>query len=380
MLLGGLVALIGVFADVKQFAFSWLTAFMFYTSLVVGSLFMVIAHHLFDAAWSVPIRRICEQMAVQSKWIAAFWVVILIFSKQIYPWMGIDPETDALLEVKAWLFNPVIWTLASVLCLGLWVYFSHKLRAHSLRQDETGAAECTGRMRVLSYLGVVFAIAIGITFGSILWMKGLMHQWFSTMYGVTYFAGSVWTTLFTVYVIAAALKRTGPLREVATDKTFYFLGTLMFAFTVFYAYVTFSQYFIIWNANIPEETFWYQLREVGTWKQVAFLMIFGHFFLPFLLFLRIDFKLKFGLVVPMAGWAWLMHYMDMQYNIMPVLHQTGFHLSWIDIGCFLFMGGFLTNQFLKSLAGAPVYPQRDPRMAEAMDAYVPPASATGGVK
>ena len=124
----------------------------------------------------------------------------------------------------------------------------------------------------------VFLFALTLTLAAIMWMKALMHEWFSTMYGVWYFAGSVWVTIFTLYVITALLKRQGPLREVATDKTFYFIGSLMFAFTVFYAYVTFFQYFIIWNANMPEETFWYvrarERRVVGHWDD--------HYFRPFL--------------------------------------------------------------------------------------------------
>lgn len=381
IVVGGLISVVAGFAGGgKQFAYSLLTVFAFYTSLVVGSLFLVIAHHLFDAAWSVPVRRICESMAVQSRALLVIWLVIFIFRKSIYDWM--DPaNADSLLEAKDWLFNGFMWPFASLVVLGIWVYFSHQLRYWSLRQDETGAAECTHKMRVLSYLGVVFAIAIGTTFGAILWYKGIFHQWFSTMYGVWYFAGSVWLTLATVYTITAALKATGtPIKDVATEKTFYYLGSLLFAFTVFYAYISFSQYFIIWNANVPEETFWYLLREKGSWFGVSMVIIFGHFFFPFLMLLRIDWKLKPAIIVPLAAWAWLMHYFDMHFNIMPKLHPDGFHLAFVDIGLFLLVGGWLTRMFLATLHSAPLYPQRDPRIAEAMDVYVPPAAAKGGAQ
>jgi len=376
-----LISVIGGFAGGKaQFAYSLLTAFAFYTSLVVGSLFLVIAHHLFDASWSVPIRRICESMAVQSRALAVIWLVIFVFRKSIYPWFGINPADDSLLGAKSWLFNGFMWPVTSLAVLGIWIFFSHKLRYWSLRQDETGSPECTYKMRMLSYFGVVFAVAIGATFGSFLWYKGIFHQFFSTMYGVWYFAGSVWLTIATVYTIAAALKATGPLQHVATDKTFYYLGSLFFAFTVFYAYITFSQYFIIWNANMPEETFWFILREKGSWFQVSMIIIFGHFFLPFLALLRIDVKLKPRFIVPLAAWAWLMHYFDMHFNIMPGLHPEGFHLAFTDIGLFLLLGGWLTRMFLATLHSAPLYPQRDPRIAEAMDVYVAPAAATGGAE
>jgi hypothetical protein len=382
IIVGLVISLIGGFAGgSQQFAYSLLTVFGFYTSLVVGALFLVIAHHLFDASWSIPIRRICESMAVQARWLVPIWLVIYLFRKSIYPWFSMNPEDDSLLAAKSWLFNEWMWPIASLLVLCFWIFFSQRLRFWSLRQDETGSAECTYKMRLLSYLGVVLAIAIGATFGSFLWYKSIFHQFFSTMYGVWYFASSVWLTIATVYTITAALKATGPLKDVATDKTFYFLGSLFFAFTVFYAYITFSQYFIIWNANIPEETFWYLLREKGSWYGLSMVIIFGHFFFPFLMLLRIDWKLKPMVIIPLAVWAWFMHYLDMHFNVMPGLHQEGFHLAFVDIGLFLLIGGFLTKQFLATLHSAPVYPQRDPRIAEAMDvSYVAPAAATGGAK
>ena len=145
------------------------------------------------------------------------------------------------------------------------------------------------------------------------------------MYGVYYFAGSIWMTLATVYVITTVLRPAGSLdRSVMHEHQFYFIGSIMFAFTVFYAYVTFAQYFIIWNGNMPEETFWYVLREKGTWWYVGLVIIFGHFFVPFLGLLRIDVKNVFPIMVPLGVWAWLMHFVDMSFNIMPVPHPTGF--------------------------------------------------------
>ena len=169
-------------------------------------------------------------------------------------------------------------------------------------------------MRFLAALGI-FLFGFSLTLGAILWMKSLQWQWFSTMYGVYYFAGSVWLTVGTVYVITMHLAKTGPLTPVIQPVIFHDIGKLFFAFTVFYAYIAFSQYFLIWNANIPEETFWYILREKGSWWSVGMLMIFGHFFLPFLLLLRIDTKMSFTVMLPLAAWAWIMHLCDLSFNI-----------------------------------------------------------------
>jgi hypothetical protein len=219
-----------------------------------------------------------------------------------------------------------------------------------------------------------------LTLGAIFWMKSLQHAWFSTMYGVYYFAGSVWVSLATAYVIALYLKR-GVLRDVLHKRQFHDLGVLLFAFTVFYAYIHFSQYFLIWNAAIPEETYWYVLRERGSWWDICMLIVFGHFFLPFLTLLRIDAKLSFAVMVPICAWAWLMHYVDMQFNIMPVLHPNGFALHWLDVFCVIVIGAVLYTLFQKSFAAHPPYPLRDPRLKEALthhEAPVPAIPITAG--
>jgi hypothetical protein len=264
----------------------------------------------------------------------------------------------------------------SIFCLLTWFVLSRGLLKWSLKQDETGSVQCTRVLRRYAATGVFF-FAFTLTFGAIMWVKALEHEWFSTMYGVYYFAGSMWITLATVYVVIRILDLQGPLKGYVHEKTYYFLGTLLFAFTVFYAYVTFAQYFIIWNANVPEETFWYLQREKGTWYHVgAYVLIFGHFFIPFLTLLRIDAKLKLSVMIPLFVWAWIMHFVDMTFNIVPVLHHDGFTLTWIDFSCWAFFAGFFINRFIAALNSAPILPQKDPRFAESQDIYIEAASMT----
>lgn len=377
IIIGGALAAFGAWHNYRQFSYSWLLAFMFFLSLGLGGLILVILHHLFDAAWSVAIRRITENLACLLPIMAFMFIPIalnVLFAspeKQIYPWIRMikEHEMDHALASKQPLFTIPSFFIIAAICFGAWTLFSNRLRYWSLQQDVTGSVECTRKLRRYSAFGVFF-FAITLTFGAIMWMKALQHEWFSTMYGVYYFAGSIWLTIYTVYVITAILKRQGPLRPVVTEKTFYFIGSLMFAFTVFYAYITFFQYFIIWNANVPEETFFYVLRERGNWFGVSLLIIFGHFFLPFLLLLRIDIKLTW-LMIPLGIWAWLMHFVDMSFNIMPVLHPAGYHLDWIDLACAAFIGGVLAKVFIKNFNAHPPFPQKDPRIAETMDVFVP---------
>lgn len=360
---------------IKQFGYSYLVVFMFFLSLVLGSLFLVLLHHLFDAGWSVPVRRFLEHIACLSlPWMAVLFIPIALLAPTIYPWMSLDPQADVSLKAKRVLFNKPMFYVISFGLFGVWGWLAHGLRRQSLAQDKTGSAECTRIMRRYA-AGGIFLFAITLTLGAIFWMKSLEHQWFSTMYGVYYFAGSVWTTLATAYAITLWLKRTGPLRDVVQTRQIHDLGVLFFAFTVFYAYIHFSQYFLIWNAAMPEETFWYIKRETGSWWGVCMLLVFGHFFLPFLSLVRIDAKLSYTVMVPMCAWAWFMHYFDMQFNIMPVIHPQGVHISFWDPLCFAGFAVLLGKMFLADFHRHPPFPQRDPRIAEAMGVYVPPATA-----
>jgi hypothetical protein len=375
--LGGVGTVAAFFADSHQFAFSYLVAFMFFLSLGLGGLFLVILHHLFDANWSVPVRRITENLAMLLIPLAVLFIPIAILAPHLYPWM--DPaKADHALHSKSGYLNPVFFYIRMVAYFAIWSFLAWRLRYWSLQQDQSGAAVCTHRMRRLAAAGI-FLFAFTLTFSAIDWMKSLQHQWFSTMYGVYYFAGSVWTTLATLYFLATWLRQSGPLSQVLQLRQMKDIGTLLLAFTVFYAYIHFSQYLIIWNANMPEETFWYALREKGYWWKVCMMLVFGHFLFPFLLLLRIDFKLKLSLMIPLCLWAWAMHYLDMSFNILPVLHVENFPWHWTDVVCWLFIGGSLAVIFLKNLASNSIYPLKDPRLKEALTIHeVPPPAIAGG--
>lgn len=372
---GGILAVIGAVTDLKGFGYAWLTGYMFCFSLVIGALFLVIVHHLFDAGWSVPIRRTCENIASLMPWMFVFFLPIALLAPRLYAWMSADPHLDHALHAKLPLFTKPSFYISSAVILGVLSFIARGLRNSSIAQDKDGAAAHTFKMRRFAYFGI-FLFAFLVTLGVILWMKALEHQWFSTMYGVYYFAGSVWTTLATVYVIIMTLSHLNVLRAVLHKHQFYYIGGLFFAFTVFYAYVTFSQYFIIWNANVPEETFWYVQREKGTWFWWSMIIIFGHFFLPFLLLLRIDMKESWKLMTFFAGWAWLMHFVDMVFNVLPVASPDGVPVKSVvlALGCAAFIAGWLIKFYLVRHASAAPYPLKDPRLAEAMG--IPDATPT----
>lgn len=359
----------------REIGLRYLTAYMFCLSICVGALFLLFIHHLFDASWSVPIRRVVEQMAaLLFPWMLILLIPILLLQRQIYPWLSIDPAGDHSLEVKRALFNVPTFNILLPLLVASWGLIAHTFRKWSIAQDKDGAAIWTRKARVLAAVGI-FYFAFSLTLGCIYLMKSLQHQFFSTMYGVYYFAGSVWTALITVWVVTLWLKIKGPLSQVIHQRQIQDVGVWFFAFTVFYAYIHFSQYFLIWNAALPEETFWYVNREQGSWKWVGFTILFGHFFVPFLVLLNQDVKMNPAIMVPMCGWAWLMHFVDMTYNIMPTYGplKMGPQVSFWDPLFWFGMLALLGFFFLRNFRSAAPYPLRDPRLKEAITHHVIPA-------
>jgi hypothetical protein len=392
MVVGGFLTLVGAglswkYNNLREFGTSWLMGFMFYYSIALGALFLVMVHHLTDAGWSVGIRRFSEHIAsLLFPWLAILFLPVALMGKRIYAWMTISPEHNNLVAAKLPIFTvPGFW-LSSVLFFAVWWALSSQLSRWSLKQDETGSAECTRKMRFISGVGIVL-FAIFLTLSGVLWMKSLQYQWFSAMHGVYFFSTCAWSGLATVYIIAAVLQRQGSLAPVLQKNYFYFIAVQILGFTLFSAYTEFAQYFVVWNANVPEETFWYLIREHGNWWWLSMLLIVGKFFVPFFILLPASVKSDFKVIIPTCILIWAMHALDLGFNIFPALHNDGYHFKWIwlPVGILMLMGGFLAKIFVGKFKAHPPYPQRDPRLLEAMGVSQNivrdlATASTGGVK
>ena len=373
VVVGGFLSVIGALVSIKQdggseFGFSWLLAFMFYYSIALGALFIVIVHHLTDAGWSVGIRRFSEHLAsLLFPWLAILFLPVLIFAKKIYSWMTLSSATNNLVAAKLPVFTCSGFIITTAIFFGIWWLLTSQLSRWSLKQDQTGSVECTRKLRFYAGWGIV-AFSLVLSYSAVLWMQATSYQWFSAMYGVYFFSDCAWIGLATVYVIAVILLRQGILKPVLQKNYFYFIGVLLLGFTLFSAYTEFAQYFVVWNANMPEETFWYLIRERGNWWTLSMILIVGKFFIPFFILLPEKIKMNFKVIIPVCLWIWLMHALDLTFNIFPALHNDGYPLKWIwlPFGTLLFMGGFLAKIFLCKFNSHPPYPQRDPRLLEAM--------------
>lgn len=355
------LCVLGGIVDPKQFAFSWLFAFTFFFTICVGSLFWILVHHAVDADWSVVVRRQLENVASLFAVLAVFFVPVVLLRDKLFKWMKMSPADDPLLAEKAaYLNQPFFWTRA-VFYFAFFVIVAYLLRRNSTRQDKDGDPRLTLRTRYTVFPSLPL-FAVCVTFAAVDWLMGLDFHWFSTMWGVYVFAGSALSSMCVLVLLMAALRSAGYLQHVVTIEHFHIMGKLMLAFTVFWAYIGFSQYMLIWYANIPEETIYFLRRNTGSWNTLNIIMVLGHFFVPFVILLFQGTKRHPALLCGVAVWILIMHLLDMYIIVLPVLHPAGFQPHWLDIVSVAAIGCTLAAIFLRRLGDHPLFPVRDPRL------------------
>jgi hypothetical protein len=363
--LGLIVSLIGALVSWQQFAFSWLVAFAFFFTLCAGSLFWVLVHHATDAEWSVVVRRQLEHLATLMPVMALFFVPVLLCAPVLFGWWTLSPGADPVLDAKAAYLNVPFFIVRAVLYFVLLAGAAYLLRRASVRQDSDGSPEHTLWMRKVAIAGIP-AFGVALTFGAVDWLKGLDYKWFSTMWGVYIFAGAAGSAMSLLVLVITGLRQAGYLKRVVTVEHYHIMGKLMLAFCVFWAYIGFSQYMLIWYANIPEETSYFLRRNTETWQVLSSFLVLGRFFIPFPILLLQATKKNPAWLCAVAGWIVFMQLVDIYIIVMPMLHQDGVHFSWLDPFPLLGIGGTLGFLFLRKIGTTSLFPTRDPRLKESL--------------
>ncbi len=359
------LAVVGRFVAPEQFAFSWLFAFSFYLTIVMGALFWIIVHHAVDADWSVVVRRQLENIANLAPLLALLFVPIVFVAPTLFPWMSVAPGEDPLLDAKAAYLNAPFFWARTIFYFGFFSFAAWLLRRNSVRQDKDGDARYTWSSRKWVF-PMLLVFALSLTFSAVDWLMGLDYHWFSTMWGVYIFAGSAQSALCVLVIILTALRSAGYLEGVVTLEHYHIIGKLMLAFVVFWAYIGFSQYMLYWYANIPEETAYFLRRNTGGWNTLNIIMVVGNFFIPFVILLFQGVKKRPFWLSVVAVWLLLMHLLDMYIVVLPSFHMAGPVPSWLDLVSLLAIGATLTAIFMKRLGDTPLWPLRDPRLAKSI--------------
>ncbi|MBI2419113.1 MAG: quinol:cytochrome C oxidoreductase [Ignavibacteriales bacterium] len=306
--------------------YAYLLSYVFLVTIAIGSLFIFALEYVAGAEWSTPFRRIVEFFASLAPVLLLLIIPLLLNIGTLFHWA--HPEvvaSDKILQAKSPFLNTPFFIVRTVGCVLLWSLFYFLLSRNSKKQDESKDQSLTTKnIRISAIFIPVFAITLTMT--SIDWMMSLEPHWFSTIYGVYFFAGSMLAGLAAATFAAVVLLEKGYLHPSLTDEHLYSLGSLLFAFINFWGYIAFSQYMLIWYANLPEETFWFLSRWEGGWIFISLALIVVHFLVPYAVLLsqpaKVDPKrLKFA-----ALWILFAHMVDLYWLIMPSVHAEKFSI------------------------------------------------------
>ncbi len=368
----GLVALaasivIGlVMGDLARFCFAYLTSFCFFLSISLGALFFVTIQHLARAGWSVVVRRLAEIAAANLPLMAILVLPVALSVTVLYEWTNpTETEHAELLLFKKPYLNVPFFLLRLAVYFAVWSLLARTFLNRSVAQDASADPDLTLRLTRFSGLAIVLFGAT-VTFASFDLLMSLTPGWFSSIYGVYYFTGCVLAFLCVVILATVGLQAGGLLRRAVTREHYHDLGKLLFGFVFFWGYIAFSQYMLIWYANMPEETQYYLVRQQGPWKWVSLGLLFGHFFVPFLGLLPQRVKRRKPTLVFWAAWVLVLHWVDVFWLVMPTYSPKGLPLGPLEIGCFLGIGGIYVAGLVRIASRCSLVPTADPRLGESL--------------
>ncbi|HEX6982646.1 MAG TPA: hypothetical protein VF181_07785 [Balneolaceae bacterium] len=365
---GLLASGIGYFLQQDQFFFSYLVNFVFFSSIALGSLFFVLLQHLTRSHWSVAIRRIPEAITANFYLWAIFIIPILLGMGTLYHWTHAEAVAhDPVLQGKVPFLNIPFFVIRQFIYFGLWSFLGYRMYTKSVEMDETGNWGLQTLMRRTSGPGMFF-LALSLAFASFDWLMVLDPHWYSTIFGVYFFAMSFQAVFAVFILIVMFLWKNGILTNTIKKGHIYDLGVQLFGFTIFYAYIAFSQFLLIYYANIPEETIWFLERFHGGYQYLAYIYAIGRFGIPFLVLLPKGTKTNYKVITAVSILILVSHFIELYWIAMPVLSHS-FHFDWITLASFLGLGGVFFGLFFYRFKQSKMIPVNDPRLGDSLNKH-----------
>jgi hypothetical protein len=366
--LGGSLALglLGSGEARHQLWHSWLVGALFVLGIALGGLFFVLVHHATQAGWSVAVRRVAENAMATLPFLALLFVPLLFGMGDLFHWSHDEAvKQDLLLQHKQPYLNVGFFLLRTVVYFAVWSALAFWFGRLSRLQDETGERELTRRMRRASPPGLLL-FGVTVTFFAFDWLMSLNPHWYSTIFGLYFFAGSVMAFFAFLALFTIAGRRAGLLVEVVSAEHQHDIGKLLFGFVVFWAYMAFSQYLLIWYANLPEETIFFAQRFTGSWRTLSIVLALGHFVVPFFFLMPRTIKRSPTALAAAALWLLAMHVLDLYWLVMPNLHIDGMAPDLLDAAALIGCCGLFLAAFGGVLKRRALVPLRDPRLPESL--------------
>jgi hypothetical protein len=367
------LAVAGVF-DFGRFMQAYLVGYVYFTGICIVAMFFATLQFLVNAGWSALVRRIPELFA-------GFLPIVLIgllpiifdvwITHTLYHWADphiYDPKSehfDAILNLKKGFLNPTFFTIRMVIYALIWFFTYRIIIGNSFKQDESTTDYTPTRTNMKRSAPLVLLFAMSLTFAGFDLVMSLDPHWFSTMFGVYFFAGNFVSTLSLIAIFVVTLRRGGHLKGI-TDEHYHDIGKFMFAFTVFWTYITFSQYFLIWYGNLPEEAIFFITRAHGNWQFLGYGLVFGHFIVPFVTLLTQNNKRNPSVLIGVGCWILFMHFIDLSFIILPNF-SASFSLSWREVASWLFFGGLFFFMTARQLKTRSIIAVNDPYLNESLE-------------
>ncbi len=361
---GALLLVMGALTSIHQFYQSYLYGFLFWMLCSLGCLGILLLHHLVSGAWGHVIQRLAESGARTLPFMAVLFIPIIFGMHSLFPWSNHDVvEASHILHKKEGYLNVPFFLARAALFFVVWSGIAYALSNWSRKQDETGDPTFTRKMRVISGPALVVFV-LSMTLAAVDWMMSLEPEWYSTIYGMHFIVGACLSTLALCIIGIRLLSDHKPFSDILTTRHYHHLGNLLFAFTILWAYMAFSQYLIIWSGNLPEDNFYYTRRFGMGWQAISLVLIIGHFFVPFFLLLSRKSKRVVRTLSFIACGILLMRLVDLFWLIMPAFNNHELQIHWLNIVAPIGIGGIWIALFVWQLKDHSLLPLHDPRFNE----------------
>ncbi|MBV9501060.1 MAG: hypothetical protein JO138_16950 [Acidobacteriaceae bacterium] len=363
--LGLLLCVAGFFAKRAEFWQSYLFAFIYWGGFAIGGLGVLVLNHTVGGRWGVTSRRYLEAQMRTLPFILLLFLIMLIGMRDLYPWTHIstisDPVSKAILQHKAPYLNVPFFIARALIYFAIFLFWGFRIYKWSDQQDRTGDPTIRERMRKFSAPGCL-VVTMTATFAYIDWILSADAQFFSTIYGAMLLFGDVLQvfalTIFALVLTSRGDRFGGRINPVILHD----IGNMMFAFTIFWTYLSVSQLIIVWPANLPQEIGWYLVRVRGGWTVVASLVACVMFLVPFLGLLSQARKRDPKRLMRVAVWILAARVIDIFWIVTPTFRTHGFAIYWTDFAAFIGIGGIWVFLFIGHLRRRPLLPLRDPRV------------------
>ncbi len=337
-------------------------------AISICGIFFTAISHITGSHWSITLRRLTETFGKFLPWATVILAVLVFFGvHDLYEWSHKDVvATDKLLKHKSGWLNEPFFPIRLILIGGIWIFFSHLFFRNSVTQDRDKDVTHTLKNHKLS---AIFLLVFALTFSIVAYdlLMSLTPHWFSTMWAVYIFAGAYQTTFAMFAIFVYHLKKNGYLGDTVNENHIHDVGKFMMSFCVFWAYVGFSQFMLIWYANLPEETFWYEMRLQGGWTWLTMAMPFIKFVIPFLLLINRPNKRNLDTLYKVSLWLVFVEFLEIYWIVFPSNYEefnpVGLLLSF---GVSLGMLGLFGIVVLKALEKQKLIPIGDPRLEECL--------------